>query len=153
MLTIRKALLGTAKMLLVLVVLASLAQAAEYIQPRLHGGGGSSGASSIPTRGPSFRIKGSANGLYPGVTKKLRVTVTNPHGYALVVTRVKAKVSAVGPGCGAANVKIKVWNGRARVGAHAHRRIKLKVRMKPKTPDACQGGRFELTFSGKAVRP
>ncbi len=151
MLTIRKALLGTAKMLLVLVVLASLAQAAEYIQPRLHGGG--TGASSIPTRGPSFRIKGSVNGLYPGLTKKLRVTVTNPNGYALVVTRVKAKVSAVGPGCGAGNVKIKRWKGRARVGAHAHRRIKLKVRMKPKTPDACQGGRFGLTFSGKAVRP
>jgi len=152
MLTIRKALLGAAKELLVLVVLASLAQAAEYIQPRLHGGD-ETGTSSIPTRGPSFRIKGSVKGLYPGVTKKLRATVTNPNGYPLVVTRVEAKVSAVGPGCGAGNIKIKTWKGRARVGAHAHRRIKLVVRMKPKAPDACQGGRFALTFSGKAVRP
>jgi hypothetical protein len=149
--TIRNALLATAKLLLVLVVLASLAQAAEFVRPR-PGVDTDPGSSAVVGRAAVFRVKGSVKGLYPGATKKLRVTVTNPNAFVIVVTRVGAAVRSPDQGCAAKNVKITPWHGRARVSARAHRRMKLAVRMKPGTPDACQGERFRIRFGGTAVR-
>ena len=149
--TIRKTLLGATKLTLVLVVLASLAQAAEYVRPHLRGDDAST--SSIITRPAVFTVKGHAKGFYPGRRHPMRVTVTNPNAFAIVVTRVSASVRSVAVGCPTRSVKIMPWRGRARVSAHGHRRMKLIVRMLPRTPDACQGARFGLRFGGTAVRP
>jgi len=149
--TIRKTLLGTAKLTLALVVLASLAQAAEYVRPHLRGT--HAGPSSIVTRPAVFTVKGHTKGFYPGRRRPMRVTVTNPNAFAIMVTRVSASVRSVAAGCSTRSVKITPWRGRARVSARGHRRMKLLVRMLPRTPDSCQGARFGLRFGGTAVRP
>jgi hypothetical protein len=148
--TTRKVLLTAGKLALVLLVLGSLAQAAEYVGPRLRGRGADS--SIIVTRPAVFTVKGHSRGFYPGRKRPMRVTVTNPELFPIVVTRVTASVKSVASGCPVNSVKIKPWRGRARVSARGHRRMKLVVRMLPRTPDACQGARFRLRFGGTAVR-
>jgi hypothetical protein len=148
--TIRTVLLGTAKLLLVLVVLASLAQAAEYIGPRLRPG--DEATSSNVGRPAVFTVKGHSKGFYPGRTHPMRVTVTNPNPFPIVVTRVAASVTSATSGCPSKSIKIKPWHGRARLARRGHRRMKLIVRMLPRTPDACQGARFRLRYGGTAVR-
>jgi hypothetical protein len=150
MATTKKALLGAGKLALVLVVLASLAQAAEYVAPHLRGG--PSGSSVIVNRPAVFTVKGHSKGFYPGRKRPMRVTVRNPNAFAIVVTRVTASVSSVAAGCPPKTIRIKAWRGRARVAARGHRRIKLVVRMLPRTPDACQGARYRLRFGGTAVQ-
>jgi hypothetical protein len=152
MLRIRKALVGAARLTLVLFVLASLAQAAEYVRPG-SGPQADGDASWVTPRAAVFKVKGRAKGLYPGRTRKMRVTVTNLTAFPIVVKRVVAAVRPPGDGCKPKNVGVKPWRGRLRVGAHGHRRMKMIVRMKPRTPDACQGKRFRLRFTGTAVRP
>jgi len=150
MATIRKTLLTASKLALVLVLLASLAQAAEYIAPHLQGR--PSGSSLIVNRPAVFTVKGHSKGFYPGRKRPMRVTVRNPNPFPIVVTRVTASVKSVTSGCPIGSVKVKRWRGRARVSARGHRRVKLVVRMLPRTPDACQGARFRLRFGGTAVR-
>ena len=143
--------MGTVKLTIVLVVLASLAQAVEYVEPRRD--------SQVPdpytaaNRNPMFRITGHVIGLFPGRQRMMRTVVANPNRVPIVVTRVRATVSSEDPGCAAKNVKVTPWRGSARIAAHAHRRFKLVVRMMRRTPDACQGERFWLRFGGAAVRP
>jgi hypothetical protein len=148
--TIRTAVLWTGKLLLVLVVLASLAQAAEYVRPHLRAR--DAGTTSIVARPAVFTIKGHSQGFYPGRTHPMRVTVTNPNAFPIVVTRVTASVKSVAAGCPPRSVKIKPWRGRTQVAAQGHRRMKLVVRMLHRTPDVCQGARFRLRFGGTAVR-
>ena len=148
--TTKRALVGIAKLVLVLVVLASLAQAAEYVGPRLRSHG--EGSSSIVNRPAVFTVRGHSKGFYPGRKRPMRVTVRNPNTFPIVVTRVTASVASVVSGCPTKSIKIKPWRGRARVSARGHRRMKLIVRMLPRTPDACQGARFKLRFGGTAVR-
>ncbi|MGZ5289330.1 MAG: hypothetical protein ACXWZU_08905 [Actinomycetota bacterium] len=150
MATTRKLLLTAGKLALVLVVLASLAQAAEYVAPHLRGR--PSGSSIIVNRPAVFTVKGHSKGFYPGRKRPMRVTVANPNPFPIVVTRVTASVRSVASGCPMKSVKIKPWHGRARVATRGHRRMKLVVRMLPRTPDACQGARFRLRFGGTAVR-
>lgn len=149
--TTRKLTIWVAKLMLVLVALASLAQAAESVRPHPRVGT-DPGSSAIVTRSAVFRVKGSVKGLYPGAARKMRVTVTNPNAFSIVVTNVGTATRSPGSGCAARSVKIKPWRGRARVGAHGHRRMKLVVRMLPRTPDTCQGKRFPIRFVGAAVR-
>lgn len=141
--------MGAGKLALVLVVLASLAQAAEYAGPRLRG---NSTETTIAPRPAVFTVKGHSKGLYPGRKRPMRVTVTNPNPFPILVTRITGSVKSVASGCPTHSVKIKPWRGRARVSAKGHRRIKLVVRMLPRTPDACQGARFRLRFGGTAVQ-
>jgi len=150
MTTTRKLLLSVGKLALVLVVLASLAQAAEYVAPHLRGR--SSGSSVIVNRPAVFTAKGHSKGFYPGRRRPMRITLKNPNPFPIVVTRVTASVTSVISGCPIGSLKVKRWRGRARVSARGHRRIKLVVRMLPRTPDACQGARFRLRFGGTAVQ-
>lgn len=142
--------MGAAKLTIILVVLASLAQAAEYVGPRLDD---APAPGPVSHRASVFRVSGHVKGLFPGRERTMRAEVANPNGFPIVLTRVRATVSSEDPGCAAKNVKVTPWRGSARIGAHAHRRIKLVVRMMRRTPDACQGERFRLRFGGAAARP
>ncbi len=112
-----------------------------------------SGASPIMKgTAPSFRVTGTVRGLYPGEHVALRAKVRNPYAFAIVVERVRAKVSSPVAACPRSAVKIKAWRGSRRVKAHAIVRVALPFTMRRTAPDACQGVRFALSYTGKATR-
>lgn len=101
----------------------------------------------------SFGIGGSVNGLYPGLTKPLKLTVSNPQHFAIVVTSVTVAVGNASQACGAANLSVTHFSGRRRVGAKGSARVTLEVTLAHSAPDACQGAVFPLRYSGRAVKP
>ena len=135
----------------VLVALATLAQAAQFAQhpPLTHGDGLDGAAAKSAT--PGFKVSGHISGLYPGRQAKLVVRVHNPNGFAISVRSLKASVKSV-PGCSGKNIKIKKFKGKRRVAARKTGKIKLTLTMKPKAPDGCQAAKLPLVYHGKAVK-
>ncbi|MGZ8572154.1 MAG: hypothetical protein ACXWW5_08015 [Actinomycetota bacterium] len=111
-----------------------------------------SGASAVKGAAPWFRVTGTVKGLYPGERLVLRTKVKNPFGFAIVVERVRAKVTSPVAACPRSAVKIEAWRGSRIVKAHGTRRVALRITMRRTAPDACQGVRFALSYTGKATR-
>ena len=135
----------------VLVALATIAQAAQFTHhpPLTHGDGLDGAASKSAT--PGFKVTGHISGLYPGKQAKLVVRVHNPNGFAISVRSLRATVKNV-PGCSGKNVKIKKFKGTRRVAARKAAKIKLVLTMKPKAPNGCQAAKLPLVYHGKAVK-
>ena len=91
-----------AKLTAVSVVLAAtLGQAAEFVRhadPRA-GDAGAASVAGAPTA--RFKIRGHVKQLYPGKEGKLRLRVTNPNGFPIVVRTIKVKVRPAGRWCSA----------------------------------------------------
>jgi hypothetical protein len=109
--------------------------------------------SPVKATTPTFRVKGSVRGLYPGSRTVLRARVTNPYPVPIVVRKVQASVRSTTAPCPKGVIKIRRWKGRKVLRAHAVGRVTLRVRMRRSAADACQGVRFQLAFSGSASRP
>lgn len=110
-----------------------------------------------PTRRESahtrrFRISGHIRGLAPGVGAKLRLRVSNPYGFRLVVRQITVRVGDANGACNRANLKIRRYRGRLRIPARRSRRVVLPARLKAAAPTACQGARFPLAYRGRGVR-
>jgi hypothetical protein len=102
--------------------------------------------------GKGFAVKGKVAGLYPGAGKPMTVVVTNRNSFAIRVTLLKAKARTSTQGCPPGSIKLGKFPGPLKIGAKAKRQLVWPVQMMASTPNACQGARFVLTFSGKAVR-
>jgi hypothetical protein len=103
--------------------------------------------------GERFTIAGSVDGLYPGVRRPLRLRLRNPNPYPIVVLSVTVRVRDAGAGCRAPNLALTRLNRRLRIRGRASRPLTLWATLAPGAPDACQGARFRLAYSGRAVRP
>jgi hypothetical protein len=135
----------------VLVALATFAQAAQFAHhPPLTPGDGLEGVAAKSAT-PGFKVNGHISGLYPGEKAKLVTRVHNPNGFAITVRSLKVSVGNV-PGCSGKNIEIKKFKGKHRVPAHRTGKIKLQLTMKPKAPDACQAAKLTLAYHGKAVK-
>jgi hypothetical protein len=143
-----------AKLTAVSVVLATtLGQAAEFVRhadPRA-GDAGAASVAGAPTA--RFKIRGHVKQLYPGKEGKLRLRVTNPNGFPIVVRTIKVKVRPAGRWCSAKALKIRRFHGTRRIRAHRTVKMKLRIRMRKKVARACMGARFPLKYSGRATRP
>lgn len=141
----RRIAVATKLTLVCMLLAAALAQAAEF--RRTPSGEGLASTA----RAPRFSVKGKVKGLYPGVTKPLKLRITNPNSRPITVKLVTVKVRSTTPGCPSSAIKAKRFKGSKKVAAHRSAKVKVKIRMKPTTPDACQGARFRLRYGGKAV--
>jgi len=98
--------------------------------------------------------KGTITNLWPGVVKKMTITVKNPYPKAIVVKKIAAKVGT-GTGsfgtCAASVLRIKVWKGKVTIKPRKTKRFLLVVTMLASAPNSCQGTRFPLTYTVKAV--
>ena len=133
---------------------AALAQASAFRSDpgRSDAGRSDPGEGSATAAKPSaFKVKGNLVGLYPGLTTKLRVKVTNRGASPITLTQLKAKVKSTTVGCSASTLKISPFKGRKRIGRHATVKLRLPARMSASAPDACQGTRYQLSYSGKAT--
>jgi hypothetical protein len=109
------------------------------------------GTRTATAKATAFRARGHIEGLYPGVRTSLRVRVRNTQRRPITLTRLTAKVHSATAGCPAKSVKIKPFTRRRRIRGRATVTVKLPMRMKADAPDACQGNRYRLTYSGRAT--
>lgn len=100
-----------------------------------------------------FAISGSVNGLYPGLTKPLTLTVTNPQHFPIVVTSLTVTVRDARLGCTGDNVAVTAFGGPVPVPALASATVPLLITLAHHAPDACQGAVFPLLYSARAFRP
>jgi hypothetical protein len=101
-----------------------------------------------------FTVRGRVKGLYPGARKPLTLKIKNPQRYPLKVKELKVKVRKSNKrGCKRNWLKPR---RKVRVSllvpARAKARVSYPVKMKKRAPNACQGVRWKLKFTGKAVR-
>lgn len=129
-----------------LLALTVIAQASE------HGLAQPTTASARPAH-PPFTVRGHVDGLFPGARTTLQVSLRNPNPYPIVVTRVRTTVLRTGSACPAGTVRIKAYMGVRRVRAHGVARISLPIRMAKGAPEACEGQRYPLAYSGQAILP
>jgi hypothetical protein len=104
-----------------------------------------------PAAQGGFRITGSAEGLLPGAPGRLFATVRNPYGWPIRVTTISVTAHDAGA-CRAANLRTARLRRPVVVAARASRRLVLAISLAADAPDACQGARFRLSFSARAVK-
>jgi len=95
-----------------------------------------------------------ASGLYPGASKPLVVTVKNLNAFTVKVAAVKGTVAAKTSSAGCAGSFLTVVAPKKALTIKQKKSAKatLAVTMKTTAPDACQGARFTLKLSAKAVK-
>lgn len=102
----------------------------------------------------AFAISGNSyDGLYPGNTLELKLTVSNPISQSIRVTSLS--VSAAGTAtCSASNLQTTNFDGSPEfiVPARGSATITLPITMVRSAPDGCQGVTFTLTYTGKAEK-
>jgi hypothetical protein len=133
---------------LVLVSLAAFAHAAERSgYPRV---GGHEGTAGVAKRA-RFGVSGHVTGLYPGATKRLRLTLRNPNPFPITVKQVRTSVRSSIAGCPSKSIRVRPFKGSKRVGPRSKAKVKVAVTMSPTVPQACAGRRYRLTYRGKAI--
>lgn len=100
----------------------------------------------------TFQVSGRVRGLYPGLTKAMRIRIRNPHPFAIRVKRLRILVDDPSPTCSASTLRIARVRPPRPVPARRSLKILVPVTMAPSTPDACMDARYPLRFSGRAVR-
>lgn len=101
----------------------------------------------------TFRIDGSASGLFPGAVRPVPLVLTNPNSFPINVTELSVTVASSSAGCeAAAHLDGSSWHGSAVVAKKGSLTLAsaLTITMKPSAPQACEGLGFTLTFAGKA---
>jgi len=121
------------------------------VTPRGSISGVSSGSAALAARG--FRVSGHVTRLYPGRRVRMKVRVRNLRPFPIRVTRIVARVKSGVRGCSGRNVRVAPFHRRFRVKARGRRTIRMRTRMVRTAPNACQGVRFSLRFTGRAVKP
>jgi hypothetical protein len=81
--------------------------------------------------------------LVPGRTARMRVRVTNPHAYALTVSRIATTLGSAA-GCAASAVD---YRGPLRLASRSSAAVSIAVTLVAGATNACQGARFAASFS------
>jgi hypothetical protein len=97
----------------------------------------------------SFEIAGNVAGLYPGVTESLELTVTNPQGFAIVVTSIATTVQNASVSCTASHLKVTAFAGQLSVPALGSTTTAVLAKLASGTPNSCIGAAFPLVYSGR----
>jgi hypothetical protein len=121
---------------------------------------------TVSVEGQPFTISGGVSGsLYPGVSRPLPLTISNPNGVPIIVTNLVAtpQAGSTKAGCdGPTNLQVTQSNasGANTLTVPANGQITLpsgtvsapQVLMKnlPTNQDACQGASFTFNYSGSA---
>lgn len=95
-----------------------------------------------------------ASGLYPGASKPLVVTVRNLNAFTVKVAAVTGTVAAKTSAAGCAGSFLTVVAPKKALTIKSTKSAKatLAVTLKSSAPDACQGAKFTLKLSAKAVK-
>jgi hypothetical protein len=112
------------------------------------------GPHAASAKKPHLVLKGHVTNLWPGATRKMRLSVKSPYPYKVLVRSIRVKVrSGKGPigTCPASAISVKKWRGKLKIKPHGVKRVVLVVTMKRTAPDSCQGALIPLAFSAVGV--
>jgi hypothetical protein len=118
-------------------------------------------AEMVATGGGTYAFTVQAtpvDGLYPGASRQLKLTLTNPLTFDLNVTNMRANlVSTSNPGCAptATNLEVQPYTGSlpVRVKAKASKTGgNVPLHMPNTVANACQKATFTITISADAAR-
>jgi hypothetical protein len=107
---------------------------------------------AAPAQVVPLRLSARIGALYPGVTKKMRVTIRNRSRHRVGLRLLRARAVAGSPGCGPRNVVARPRRGRLAVGARRGRVVALRVGLRASATDACQGATFRLRLTARSRR-
>ena len=99
-----------------------------------------------------FVVSGRVEGLRPGGTRPLALTVENPNSVAIRVTSITVAAGAARPGCPGSSLVVPRWTGSLAVPRRGTASVSVDVRLPGSAPDACQGAVWPLTYGGTAVK-
>lgn len=141
-------------LLCIAVLLATAAAAAAAVAHHQHPA--RAGQLELPAKaGKTVTVTAvPASGLYPGASRPLVVTVKNLNAFTIKVAAVKATVVAKTSSAGCAGSYLAVVAPKKALTIKKSKSTKatLAVTMKTTAPDACQGAKFTLKLSAKAVK-
>lgn len=144
------------RLILCLTVLLATAAGAAAAVVRHHQAAPSARLELLARVGKTVTITGPAlTGLYPGAANTLVVTVRNLNAFTIRVAPVKGTVAAktTAAGCaGPPNLAVKASAKTLRIAKGKSAAAALTVTMAPDAADACQGARFMVQLSAKAVK-
>lgn len=115
-------------------------------------GFGGSGVTHASPR-PAFTIDGDVDGLYPGASSQLQLSVTNNEPFAIVVVSIMTSVSDATSTCPASNLAVGSFIGHLSLRAGEQAVTTVAAVLRHGAPDACQGATFPLQYTGSARRP
>jgi hypothetical protein len=119
----------------------------------------------------SFSISGiipgaSTQGFYPGLTQSFNLSIANPYNFSLTVTGLTITVAptTTNSGCPGTNLtQTRAFTGTVHIGANAPATTLTslgataaqlpQLTMAQSAPNACQGAKFSLTYTGSAGTP
>jgi uncharacterized protein YwbE len=106
-----------------------------------------------------FQIRTSTTGkLYPGTTRRISLTVSNPNPFPITVRTIKGRVAWTSrPGCRPlpTNLEVRPYAGRLPLLVRAFSRRdagQLEIYMPNSVIDACQRARFVIHIDSDAAR-
>ena len=108
----------------------------------------SSNASATANTSNAFTISGSISGLYPGASLPMVLTITDSKTYAITVSSISTTVSSQKAACGSGNLTVSSFTGSLAVPAKQSVTATVTAEMLHSAPDACQGAKFKLLYSG-----
>ena len=99
-----------------------------------------------------FVVSGRVEGLRPGGTRSLALTVQNPNSVAIRVTSITVAAGTARPGCPGSSLVLPQWTGSLPVAQRGTASLSVNVRLPAGAPDACQGATWPLTYGGTAEK-
>ena len=99
---------------------------------------------------PLFSMTGNVDGLLPGLSTTLPVTVRNEQSYDIRVTGVRATAADASAACAATAISIGSFAGAIVVPARGTVTVSLPVAMDPSAPQACEAVTFPVDYVGDA---
>src|SRR5215208_7086702 len=99
-----------------------------------------------------FVVSGQVEGLRPGGTLPMVLTVRNPNSVAIRVTRLTVTAAAAAAGCPASSLTLPNWTGSLQVPKDGTASLTVNVTLKATASNACQGARWPLTYGGTAEK-
>ncbi|MGH9281309.1 MAG: hypothetical protein ACRD0S_00060 [Acidimicrobiales bacterium] len=109
-------------------------------------------AGAVEVAGATFGVRGDLEGLHPGGTLPLQLTLTNENGFPISVTLVAVSVGDATWDCPGTVVSAGELPGPVFVPAMGRAVVAVAVHMAGDVPAGCEGAGFPLSYEATAVR-
>jgi len=100
----------------------------------------------------SFGVSGDVADLAPGVTRPLRLRLTNPNDSDISLEAVQVTVGDGSTGCSGGTLRVAALPGPVFVPRLGEAGVTLGVTMSASAASICEGATFPLTYGGSAVK-
>lgn len=111
-----------------------------------------SAAGTSCSDGVTMPIAGAVNGIYPGHSTNLVLTLQNPNGFNASVTGLTVTVGDASSECAKGNLTIGAFSGPLTVPAGSSTTATIAVTLSSTAPNECQGAVFPLSYAAQAVQ-